>query len=376
MPDGLSVLSNYQINGAASSSAVKLICDLGDVGNGITFQPVIRSVAGYNLDFKQYLQGTGASVGRVIPDSLYTDWGNPTEVFCQLLPDTDMFLDADAGTPKLSSYISNTIAPISGADASTVNLLAELSRLNIAPYYIENKVIARTTSSPPQGTPQSNLTIIRSRTIPQVVSEIPSFYHVYYAYLDPNIATNLHYPPAATPDNWKVIGTEYKTGGYQNNYGAGDLRLFFMVNKVLVGGTPTLVYVFGTDNKANNSGLTIPGLLPIVPYYWQLSTNVANAGTVLNYPVELGKWLKFEVFHQRSASFSDLTSGRSWVAITPMDTLIRTKVFDQIGGVHMGVAGLPINRFFPQNEYSGGDAPLYARSAGHRIWNKAPFIQA
>lgn len=368
-----------------TTNTANLIADFGDIGNGITLGALTRTTVGDNKNFEQALTGTGSTLGKNIPDSLKPGFGEFTSVYAQYLTDQDSYLAADVGTPKVTDYLSTTIAPITGVSADTVNLLSEFNTLKIAPYYLENKIINRgvPVGSNPAGTPQLNIQLNRSRTYTGTLREINSIYMVSYVKWDANLGTNLLYPPGSPAQNWISPGIEYKTGQYNGSYDAGDFRLLLQIVKLNTG----LSYCLQADANAGGSvpcvasiptcvgGDTTPCLTGGL--YWQYYNWIAGSGvSALNYPVELDKWLKIEFFTSRPSSYTDLTSGRTWVAITPMDTMVRTKVFDVIGGVHIGCATLPITRIFFNNAYSGGVAPYYNRVAGVRIWDNVPAQHA
>lgn len=383
MADGFSVLSNFQVNSAASSNAVKLICDLGDVGNGITLSPVKRTAAGNNLNFEQTLSGSGSMFGTAIPDSLFPGFGLHTTIFVQMLADVPEYLDAETDAPKVSASMSCGIYPITGSSLDVINLLAEFNRLNIAPYYINTKIINRNVyPSVIGGTPQCNLQINRSRTYFQPIDDVPEFYAVSYIKLDENLNDLLHttWPGGYPSQNWINPTWEIKTGMYNNFYGLGDFRTGFVIVKKSTG----LFYVSYADINAGATKAQIPCLpsgsefgTPNNPY-WVLDSSVASPGVLApGYQAEAGKWVKWEWYCRRAKNFNDLTTGRTWLALTPMDTMIRTVVFDKVGGVHMGCANLPITRMFLSDAYSGApDGPYENNIAGIRIWNKCPFIQA
>jgi hypothetical protein len=316
-----------------------------------------------------------------MPDSLYspsvfapTDYYHPELYFEMLTDNVDCYLDADPGTPKIGDYIENTVQAITGSSDDVINLLSEFARLGIAPYSIKSTLKQRIGS----GRSQTPLTIHRSRGYAGIVPDLPEFYYVGYVWTDPSLATRTHYPPGTPADHWTVFGFEFKTGQYSGHSGAGDYRLAFEIQKTGTG----LEYFLHGDTFANNSALTIPGLPVPNIYYWKAYSSYHAPG----YPVQLGTWLKLEMYCKRSSSLDDLDTGRVWVAITDMSTLERTKIFDINSSttfaapawknVHVGCQNLPITRLFIQNPYCGADLPNSAISAGHRMWDRCPFIQA
>lgn len=385
--------SNLRVSDPTS----KLICDLGGLGSGsLTVQSPTRSTVGNNRNFEFAISGTD-SKGLVLPTSLQANFGTPTELFNQCITDADVYLAADAGTPKLSDWSTSAIAPITGTDDSTVNLLAEFAQLGLSPYQLQNTIKQRAGDS---GSTQLSLQLLRGRGLTTMIDDIPEMYYVGYMKLPAALDTWLELP--GTPArNWIIASLEFKTGFGQDNeglstasgprfYGAGDYRLAFQIQKISIGGVPRMVYVLQGDYLANNSG--IPGYnLPLLRdgltgnYFWYQNT-VGTNYTMNGSPffAELDTWLKVEVYIKRSSNHNDLKSGRVWVAITNMATKVRTKIFDQnyysnygYSNIHKGGHNLPVSRIFLTNPYTLINSfPYYTITAGHRMWNRCPFIQS
>jgi len=373
-----------------------LLADLGGLGSGsLTVQSPTRSTVGNNKNFEFAVSGTD-SKGLVLPTSLQANFGTYTELFNQCITDTDVYLAADAGTPKLSDWQSVDVSPITGSDDSTVNLLAEFNQLGLAPYKLTNTIKQRGGDS---GSTQLSLQLLRGKNYTGSLSDVPEMYYVGYMYLPADLDTWLQLP-ASPARNWIVASLEFKTGQGQDNegtpsasgprfYGAGDYRLAFYLQKISIAGTPRIVYVLQADKLANNSGT--PGYtLPLANdgltgnYFWYQNT-VGTNYTMNGNPffAELGVWLKVEVSIKRSINHADLLTGRTWVAITNMETGVRTKIFDQNANsnygyynYHHGGHSLPVTRIFFTNPYSLVNTyPYYTITAGHRLWDRCPFVQ-
>ncbi len=371
-----------------------LLADLGGLGSGsLTVQSPTRSTAGNNKNFEFAVSGTD-SKGLVLPTSLQANFGTYTELFNQCITDTDVYLAADAGTPKLSDWQSVDVSPITGSDDSTVNLLAEFNQLGLAPYKLTNTIKQRGGDS---GSTQLNLQILRGRNYTGDMPDIPEMYYVGYIYLPSDLDTWLVYPPGSPARNWIVASWEFKTGWGQNNegtpsasgprlYGAGDYRQTFQIQKVSIAGVPRLVYVISGDSVANNSNYTLPLINDgiINNNFWYQNT-VGTSYTMAGSPffADLGVWLKIEISTKRSINHADLLTGRTWVAVTNMATGVRTKIVEQnstsnygYNNIHQGGHSLPITRIFFTNPYTQANTyPYYTVSAGHRIWDQCPFVQ-
>lgn len=371
-----------------------LLADLGGLGSGsLTVQSPTRSTVGNNKNFEFAVSGTD-SKGVVMPTSLQSAFGTYTELFNQCITDTNVYLAADAGTPKLSDWSDSAISAITGSDTSTVNLLAEFNQLGLSPYKLTNTIKQRGGDS---GSTQLNLQLLRGRNYTGTLPDIHEMYYVGYMYLPAEMDTWLVYPAGSPARNWIVASLEFKTGQGQNNegtpsasgarfYGAGDYRLVFQIQKVSISGTPRLVYVLQGDSVANNSNYTLPLINDGLTgnYFWYQNT-VGTNYTMNGSPffAELGVWLKVEIGIKRSANHADLTTGRTWVAITNMETGVRTKIFEQNSSsnygypnIHQGGHSLPVTRIFFTNPYTQANTfPYYTITAGHRLWNKCPFVQ-
>ncbi|QOJ19489.1 MAG: hypothetical protein HRU77_01525 [Gammaproteobacteria bacterium] len=363
MADGFSVLSNYQVN----SAPAKLLLDLGDLGNGVDFAPVSHT-AGSLKDFESHITGTGSIGGVAFPSAIADNFGPHAELFSQILTSQNLYLDSEGGTPKLSSYSYNTIAEISGGTADADNLLIEFAEKGISPYALTIH-IDNDGGTSANGRPQSPLIMVNGRGYyASQVQDIPRFYYVGYIKLDADLGAKLAYPS----NNWMNPAIEFKTNGAYDSangiyqYGWGDLRLITELFKDSGG---NLYLSLKMDSNANHP------TLPLITY-WQEYTAPYPSASAVAYSPQIGTWLKIEIEHIRAANYDDLTSGRTWMAVTDMATMVRTKIIDKIGGRHMGALNLPIGRFIVQSVYSASSFQRITTAAGHRIWNKCPFIQA
>lgn len=374
-----------------SSNGVRKLLDLSGLGSGsLTVQSPTRSAVGNNKNFEFAISGTD-SKGNSFPSALSSPFGTYTELFNQCITDTDVYLAGDAGTPKLSDWSTCAVSPITGSDTSTVNLLAEFAANGIAPYQIKNSILQR---GGDYGATQLPLEVLRGRNYTGALDDIPEMYYVGYMYLPAELDTWLQLP-VAPYRNWIVAGFEFKTGqgcdqeGTPSGtgprfYGAGDYRVAFMILKVSVAGTPRMMFVLQGDNNANNSNYTLPLLGSLGNFWYQntLGTNYTMNGSPYYAPT--GVWLKLEMYIKRSLNHADLTTGRVWVAVTNMETMVRTKIFEQnlnsnygYKNIHQGGHSLPITRLFLTNPYSLVNTyPYYTQTAGHIIYNKCPFVQS
>lgn len=348
--------------------------DLTDLGNGVTVGALTRTTVGNNRNFEQDITGTGNSNGLVMPTDFLHVIGKGTTLYNQFLTDSDMFLAADGGTPKVTDSLVSSTGTIAGGTIDENNLLSEFSRLGYSPTYLENKILTRNVSlsSTPAGTPQLATQINRSRTFTGSIEDLDEFYWVGYMKFDPNLDTILKYPAGSPPENWISPGIEFKTGQYNGNYGYGDLRLALNIEKYATG----MAWVLKLDNNAGGSGV-VP-LVPSSPVetFWSLNTKFAGGDPsvlIPDYPVQPGKWFKYKIYHRRTKLFTDLTTGRTIFSVTPMDTGIETVIFDKIGDVHTGRQQLPITRIFINNAYYGSSVVPYANKvAGIKIYRKKP----
>lgn len=338
-----------------------------DFDSNTTIGAPIQTNPVNNRDFKQFITRSGAPDKLVLPDHLYGTLGDNVsgraDIFLHMKPETDVFIGS---SPFLSDHIENTIFPVPTDTDDSINVRSALAYDGFSTNYLEQRVKKRIS-----GNPQCPLTIARGMTYYNgLMSEIPEIYHSCYIRTDPDINSKM------VSGGYQVFGFEYKTGGLRSstaptvyNYGIGSFRTVLTINKF--GGGIGLS--LAADNNANGTGVPGLDLLPSVVNYWSINTLVGGTPDP-DRPFVPGRWYKFEFYQKRSASFDDLTSGETWVALTDMLTNVRKVMLHKVGGVHKGVYGDPITRIFLSNPYSSMDTPYFTHTAGHQIWNKCPFI--
>ena len=360
-----SPLSNFSLQ---RNNPVKKLFRL-DLDSNASFSTPIQTVPGNQRDFKQFFTKTAGDDGWIWPDSLADSFGDGhadrVSVYLNLKPETDVYL---ASAPYLSDYIENTVAEIPTNTADALAVREALAYDGMSPNYLETRVKQRVT-----GNPQTPLTIVRGPTYyTGMMSEIREFYHTCFFRLDPDIAAKM-----TSVGKYQVFGCEIKTGGLRTaaapttyQYGVGSFRL---ATNLLMFGNGLGLQLYA-DNNANGVGDPGLPLIPTVVPYWSKNTLIGGYPDP-DRPITPGIWYKLELSHRRSLSYSDLTTGRTWLALTDMSTGVRKKYLEQIGGVHMGVYGDPITRIFLQNPYSSADMPVFNWSCGHQMYDKCPFNQ-
>ena len=186
------------------------------------------------------------------------------------------------------------------------------------------------------------------------------FYEVYFK-LDPNLADRLVYPIVGVGASHWYNFAEMKTGGYNGNNDGGDYRYIVGIAKDENG----IFYKCAGDNVANGLGI-VPGVDSYVTSgYWRQRT---VSGSVV-----LGVWCKLEVYVKRPVDKDDLTTGITWIAITPMTTGIRQVIGHKVGGIQMGVQNLPVCRILTFGHYSGGAAPIVTDYANLVFYDGFPY---
>lgn len=113
-------------------------------------------------------------------------------------------------------------------------------------------------------------------------------------------------------------------------------------------------YTVDTDHGAGTGGLTG------IESYDPSSSSAGALATFWQYTAPctpLDTWTKCQIYFECPADRTDLTAGRTWVAVTP-DGGSRTILCDQIGQAsgkyQVGYNGNPQARFFFAADYSGG----------------------
>ena len=194
--------------------------------------------------------------------------------------------------------------------------------------------------------PQSWFNLVRQSGVSTPPAPLNEYFYEVYFKLDPNLADRLVYPTSGSGGtNWYNFA-EMKTGGYNGNNDGGDYRYVVSIAKDENG----IFYRCSGDNVANGLGI-VPGVDSYVTSgYWRQRT---LSGIPL-----LGVWHKLEVYVKRPVNKDDLTTGITWIAITPMTTGIRQVIGHKVGGIQMGVQNLPVCRILTFGHYSGGAAPI------------------
>jgi len=352
-----------------------LLFDMRGVGRGVNTGSIQRTSVGNNFNFEQNLTGIDLVNGIDMVARARAAFGANTSVYFQLLPDVQSYLDSETGSsPKVSASLINAVSLINDSNPDTLNMLAEMASDGISPYQLNSQITRQAAIGTRGGTPQNNLQINRSRNYTGILPDLPAFYQVGYFKLPADLSTKLF----GTSSNWLNIGNEIKTGQWQGNYGNGDFRIALQVIRFSSG---VLDWHFYADNNANNGNdSTIPGYNGgvVVPFWGNYTTFAPGVDVkATNYPVVVNKWLKIEQYVKLASSYG-ATDGRAWVAITNMETMVRTLVFDHVGGGMRGAANLPITRILPTNAYTGGYDTgnlCSVKSAGIRIFDDCLYVQ-
>lgn len=331
------------IRGLQSRQATKL---LHTRFNGITFNAPVESSTTH---YRQYVTGVDSTTGYNFANlgTLFNAAG--TEFLFEMFPDT----------------------PTSGANASArvADLTANLMRSDILTgtrmdntngTFMRAQVLSCASAVGVGTRPQSQFILFRkdgSGNSP--AADLNQFYWRCNIKLPSNLATQLRHD--ITDGNWFAL-LELKTGGVNNNAAQGDFRIVLQIREV--GGDGTLGWKVTCDNRANHPNLG--GSYPVVTN-WELPVSGINTST----PVPLNEWFTLEWFHHRPQSYSDTTTGRSWMALTKQDGQ-RYIMFDKIGGVQKGDLGCVITRLWP-NIYTGGNYPIAVDYDNLQIWDNIPY---
>ena len=308
--------------------------------NGIS----LGAYSGSGVSWTRAISGTDGVTGAVFPTTLNTMFGASTSMYIDL--------------PAMDVSCANGAA----VEARTTSVLQTSTDTTPNAQELVITQIVKDSSKVQQG----HLAIYRytgaaypNGTQPSAINEM---YIVARIKIPSNIETLL------TSGNY-YMGMEFKTGGYLGTW-RGDYRARLYINK---GGA--LAYWRGTlDNNANGQDGTCPGVT---------AEYVAAGNTYTTYKddyvssggsgsVSTG-WHTVEMYIKRPANRADITTGRTWMAVTSDATKVRQKVCDFSGGVQMGADALPISRVFIGMNYTDSvTVPQPSALGAFEIWDHLP----
>ncbi len=258
--------------------------------------------------------------------------------------------DIDTDAVTLPTLFETSLVDVIGPSGNTEKIL----RFN-------NKIKSIAIGDP--GPAQSWLMLTRYKNSSEPPDPLNEYYYSIYFTIDPIVQTSMK-DLVTDPRglHWLSLA-EMKTGGYTGLTGAGDYRYKFMVVCPSPG-----VFIYQTvgDNVANGLGI-VPGVdtYNTTSPYWKQES----------YPglVRFGEWLRLEIYIRRPSINTDLATGITWVAVTPLSTGRREVMCNKIGGVQMGVADLPTTRMFLMGQYSAMPSPIVTDCAQLEIYDTCPF---
>ena len=325
--------------------------------------PIVYSIKKFATNFQaSHVLGAFAEYGS--PKNYYAFWSgidNSTgygdtdfETFLSASngPQIQTITDTDTSVVGLPTLFETSIVDAIGPSGNTEKILR---------FHTKVKSIALGDPAPAQ----SWYMATRYGAPGNPAPALNEYYYSIHFKLDPILLTVMK-DTVTDPRGLQYMAiAEMKTGGYLGDSSAGDYRY-----KILLVCISPNNFVFDAigDNVANGLGI-VPGVdayATLNPYWRQDS-----------YPglVRFGEWLKLEVYLKRPTSFSDITTGITWIAITPVSTGRREVMCNKVGGIQMGVADLPISRLFISGQYSGMPAPIVSECARLEIHDALPFNQ-
>ena len=229
-------------------------------------------------------------------------------------------ITSDQITPStIGDYITNEIRSVTGPKGKPINELFQNVKIK-----------------EPVGKAASQAPLIIMR--PWTISDAKDVYLTYWFKYPADFASKL---TTSVPDAQWRTQFEFKTGGYNNQYG-GDYRISTLIHKRSDG---KLVWVTKGDNIANGPDAPVT--------YWRNENSVV--------PVPIDKWFKYEVYWHRSSG----SDGRFWTAVNG-------QVIVDHWGPNIGKYNLPITRIMVNNPYTGGYATVESHSTGLEIWDDFP----
>lgn len=321
--------------------------------------PIVYAIKKFATNFQaSHVLGAFAQAGSA--KNYFAYWSGVDNSTGYSDVDAETFLSATNG-PQLQ-----TINDIN-TDAATLPTMQETSVVDaLGPFGTTEKILRfnyKVKSIPLNGTAPTQAWYMFTRYNPiggGAPAHLNEYYCSYYFKLDPILQTAMK--DIGTDANniaWYSM-SEMKTGGYLDAAGAGDYRYLIMVKTIVAG---KFRFVVTGDNGADNVG-TVPGSGTYTAF-WQQSTED-------DIP-RFGVWCKMEIYLRRPSSYADLSTGITWMAVTPMDTGVRQVICNKIGGRQMGSSSLPATRMFLKGMYTQAPAPIVSDMARLEIHDHFPF---
>lgn len=213
--------------------------------------------------------------------------------------------------------------------------------------------------------PQASLMLIADGDQAATLRPFDEFYYKFWYF----VPSSLDLVIGQTNGNWKTV-MELKKG--RGNAGGGSGVGDFRFTVVLNGDNGYPEVQTKTDNQANGFAASPPiaglGVAADPPYWEARGGNMA--GIVKN------AWHKVEVYFKSSADYTDLTTGRAVVVMTPYVAGVaqtRVVVCNKFGGVMTGIERLPVTRFFLTNTYSSEPVTHTDITTGWELWSTMPY---
>lgn len=314
--------------------------------NGLSLGSLVTLGANH---YWQYITGTDADTGFSVPGDLQTFFDYDTDVHMQFLP------SRNTTAVDLPTYMDSVIV-YGDAPGGRKGFYLDTNAYS-SPYPPNTGV-----------PPQTPLNILRyGHGGVRSLKNIDNMYLEYWIKLPANLSSQMPYP---NPGNWwEIFGV--KSGDWLGNSSAGDYRTTLSAFK----GASGLYWHAGLDDAANNSASTITGYSQTLPGSTWTIDKYGFANTAGG-SVALDTWTKVQIWLKRPIDYNDVTTGRTWMAVTPESTGSRLIVCDIQGGHQKGIGDLPWTRIFPFNVYSGGNYPLGLKFTDLSIYDGYPYHPA
>lgn len=323
------------------TTAPRCILAIRNISSSALSTPTFVSTTQYN----QLFTFTDASTAYNLPTSLQADMGATMHSDIQMLHQGNV---ANGDLAALAALMENTIVSTALPDGSTGNVLRSQLKSGSNPK-------------------RQNIFRLQQSTA-TVIPDYAELFISYDIYLQADLATVLD-KVLANGKYWMVLYDE-KSGGYGGDKLRGDFRRSVNV-QIDAGGT--LYFRIQADDAANN-GAAIPGVatLPTQNVLWTYNTSGIT--------VPLAQWFKLMIYRKFSTDYTDINSGRTWVAIAtytngrldaPQVLKDKKDSADGQANIQRGIQNLPPTRLFGQS-YSLADG-IDSKWCNYEIWTKPPL---
>lgn len=376
--------------------------------------PYDPSTANANIQRWRDFAYTDPVTGSVFPTDFNVMFGTGTKNFIQNLPN-------NGAITNINDWQTTTITQMTLKDGRVSNAVTQVDII---------------TNAPPPNNPPQQPYLVQAQAVGGY-PRVPKLYIKYDMVIPGNIRSVLSSSTDTSTDDYWKTEIDIKTGGYGGDSSDGDFKwslglqnnggLRWVMNWINLGhdsvnrevsftGASGQIYVGDTIvcglNEATGIvkaakltsgswGSSGVGKLVVLPTSGSFSSgktlkvngvtkaNSSSAGVAIttNYKYDqlilandfglptsgIDEWVTLEIEVTVPESQDDITTGRTWIAITDKNN-VRTLLCDRVGGLACGALGLSVTRLLTPELY-GRPAGLSSTWANWELWDACPYPQ-